>query len=62
MICVTKIMTSIYSFVKFQADVAQMLICCAGQAPTYVSGPISWLGFLQLANQKEVMGNVGHTY
>jgi len=34
MICITEIVTSIYSFVTFQADDAQMPICCAGQAPT----------------------------
>jgi hypothetical protein len=61
MICVTEIVTSIYSFVTFQADDAQMPISCAGQAPTYVSGPKSWLGFMQLANRQEVMSNVGHT-
>lgn len=55
MICVTETVTSIYSFVTFQADNAQMPICCAGQAPTYVIRPISLLGFMQLANQQEVM-------
>jgi len=40
-ICVIEIMTSIYSSVTFQAGDAQMPICCAGQAPTYVIRPIS---------------------
>jgi hypothetical protein len=37
MICVIKFMTSNCTFVVFEAEDAQMPICCAGQAPTYVS-------------------------
>jgi len=41
MICVIEIVTSIYSFITFHANDAQMPICCAGQAPTYVIRPTS---------------------
>jgi hypothetical protein len=60
-ICVIELVTSTCSLVAFQADDAQMPLCCASQAPACISMLLSWLGFMRSANRNNVMNDVGHT-
>lgn len=57
-ICVTVCDLHLCSFVVFQADDAQIRMCCESQNPTHVNGPLSYPRFMQLANRQEMMNDV----